>query len=182
MSSDITANSNRLFPPNAETRSSGPTTTNKKLRPSASTSFEFLYLGTLVNSRSGGGIDDRLGLDAWKLASSELHPLPPLARLANGYNGEEEEEDEEFYSPRVSLGGSGLGSRKAFATVGKIINLGSSSSYSRSTSESGSPARSHSISLSLLISWSPNRRSSQPNLRFFHQLSTTKTSGFVKWG
>uniref|UniRef100_A0A2N9IYX9 Uncharacterized protein n=1 Tax=Fagus sylvatica TaxID=28930 RepID=A0A2N9IYX9_FAGSY len=178
MSSDITANSNRLFPPNAETRSSGPTTTNKKLRPSASTSSEFLYLGTLVNSRSGGGIDDRPGLDARKLASPELHLLPPLARQANGNNGEEEEEDEEFYSLRVSLGGSGSGSRRAFAAVGKIIDLGSSSSYSCSTSESGSPAWSHSISLSPPTSWSPNRRSSQPNLRFFHQLSTTKTSGF----
>jgi hypothetical protein len=154
------------------------TTTNKKLKPSASTSSEFLYLGTLVNSRSGGEIDDRLGLDARKLASPELHPLPPLVRQANGNNREEEEEDEEFYSPRVSLGGSGLGSRRAFATVGKIIDLGSSSSYSCSTSESGSPAWSHSISLSPPISWSPNRRSSHPNLRFFHQLSTTKTSGF----
>jgi hypothetical protein len=178
MSSDITTNSNKLFPPNAETRSNGPTTTNKKLKSSASTSSEFLYLGTLVNSRNGSGIDDRPDLDAWKLASPELYLLPPLARQANGNNGEEEEEDEEFYSPRVSLGGSGSRSRRAFAVMGKIINLGSSSSYLCSTSESGSPARSHSISLSLLISWSPNRRSSQPNLRFFHQLSTTKTSGF----
>jgi hypothetical protein len=178
MSSDITANSNRLFPPNVETRSSGPTTTNKKLRPFASTSSEFLYLGTLVNSRSGGGIDDQPGLDGRKLASPELHPLPPLARQANGNNGEEEEEDEEFNSSGVSLGGSGSGSRRAFAAVGKIIDLCSSSSYSCLTSELDLPPRSHSISLCPPISWSPNRRSSQPNLRFFHQLSTTKTSGF----
>lgn len=128
-------------------------------------SSEFLYLGTLVNSR---GVDDGSyansgnagGLGTGKLDSPELHPLPPLARQCSMDGCEEEEE--EFYSPRGSLAGTGSGSRRFFLPEDKERSDSSSCSYSSSTSGSGScsPARSHSISLSSPISSSPIR--SQP--------------------
>ena len=47
--------------------------------------------------------------------------------------------------------------------MGKISDS-SSNTYLSSTSESGSPARSHSISLSSLVSWSPKPKSKEENL------------------
>lgn len=117
-----------------------------------------------MNPRGGARIDDNGGLDTRKMDSPELHPLPPLT--ASARQAEEDDEDEEFYSPKGSLGGSvsgtGSGSRRAFAAVGKISDS-SSNSYSSSTSESGSPARSHSISLSPPVSWSPKPKSREEN-------------------
>ncbi|KAK0590115.1 hypothetical protein LWI29_022877 [Acer saccharum] len=116
-------------------------TTSQKLRATrTSSSSEFLYLGTIVNSRSGAIGDDGSGGDAAVIANSnshahcespELRPLPPLLltqqasfkenpgnaamAVSSAVAGEEEEEeDEEFYSPRVSLGS---GSRREFATT-----------------------------------------------------------------
>ncbi|KAK3184648.1 hypothetical protein Dsin_031934 [Dipteronia sinensis] len=117
-------------------------TTSQKLRATrTSSSSEFLYLGTLVNSRSGAIGDDGSGGDATVITNSnshvncespELRPLPPLLlthqasfkenpgnaamAVSSAAAGEEseEEEDEEFYSPRVSLGS---GSRREFATT-----------------------------------------------------------------
>ncbi|GAB4841535.1 hypothetical protein Ancab_022250 [Ancistrocladus abbreviatus] len=118
----------------------------RKQRTASNNSSEFLYLGTLVNSR---GVDDTSGHSDGsrarraaadppprKLDSPELHPLPPLARQSAsivrqnfGTNNAElissgttlgEEEDEEFYSPRGSASGresSGSGSRRLFAAV-----------------------------------------------------------------
>ena len=117
-----------------------------------------------MNPGGGARIDDHGGLDTRKMDSPELHPLPPLT--ASARQAEEEDEDEEFYSPRGSLGGSvsgtGSGSRRTFAAMGKISDS-SSNSYSSSTSDSGSPARSHSISLSPPVSWSPKPKSREEN-------------------
>ncbi|KAJ7961732.1 Formin-like protein [Quillaja saponaria] len=169
-------NSNRLFPANTETNNG-----SRKVRATSSTSSEFLYLGTLVNSR---GIDDRPdsrhnggssggSLDTMKLESPDLQPLPPLVRQSSrqhGANGDVgstgDDEEEEFYSPKGSLGGreslsgTGSGSRRVFAAVAdenfheRSIH---SSSTSYSSSVSGSPDRSHSISLSPPVSLSPRR-------------------------
>ncbi|XP_059448590.1 formin-like protein 1 [Corylus avellana] len=149
-------NSNRLFPANVEANKNTPTGRES----------EFLYLGTLVNSR---GVDDvqrpanrrrvdDSGLNTRKLDSPELRPLPPLARhrSSDGEYEAEEEEEEEFYSPRVSLGGTDSGSRRAFV-VADEKKSSESSSVSDSSLTSGSPARSHSISLSPPVSLSPRR-------------------------
>ncbi|KAK4750855.1 hypothetical protein SAY87_004337 [Trapa incisa] len=134
-------------------------------------SSEFLYLGTIVNSR---GVEERRnadrggangGLDPRKLDSPELQPLPPLARQGYRQNGDvgstAGETEEEFYSPRGSIG-AGSGSRRVFAAA--VADLGESgrrksesSLSSSSSSTSCSPARSHSISLSPPVSLSPRR-------------------------
>ncbi|XP_058756146.1 formin-like protein 1 [Vicia villosa] len=146
-----------LFPRNVETA--------VDVNPS-----EFLYLGTVVNSRQIDVAPPRGGASvSRKLESPELRPLPPLARLPvpplppphnNTYS---DEEDEEFYSPRgsslgclESSGGTGSGSRRAFSAIAAGRN-GESSSISCSSSSFGSPAQSHSISLSPPASSSPRR-------------------------
>ncbi|XP_024017671.1 formin-like protein 1, partial [Morus notabilis] len=172
-------NSSRLFPASNAERTN---TRAQKLRTGSAASSEFLYLGTLVDSRridegvnpsSNGEREDRF--DARKMESPELHPLPPLARqnlgLNSGNNGTEvnstaDDEEEEFYSPRGSLGGrdssigTGSGSRRAFAAVAgenfKGRNSGSSEA-SRTSSCSASPDRSHSISYSPPVCSSPKR-------------------------
>ncbi|KAI3682560.1 hypothetical protein L1987_82622 [Smallanthus sonchifolius] len=160
-------------------------------RPSQS-SAEFLYLGTLVNSRGGIDATNVIGREnrrenesnLQKLDSPELRPLPPLVSVGGGgrsqsdvgYNNFEnrevesskDEEFEEFYSPRGSVG-TGSGSRTAFAGVpgdgfgsGRIIGSGTSSC---SSSSSGSPARSVSLSISPPVSLSPIRsRPKSPEL------------------
>ncbi|KAK4268118.1 hypothetical protein QN277_024818 [Acacia crassicarpa] len=116
----------RLFSDNAETGN-----TSRKVRhTSSSASSEFLYLGTVVDSRGIGGEDrgrndsrgnDNAGgaggnLDPRRMDSPELQPLPPLARQALlqqsgaerydvGSTRTTDEEEEEFYSPKGSLGG-----------------------------------------------------------------------------
>ncbi|XVF72349.1 hypothetical protein PTKIN_Ptkin12aG0114500 [Pterospermum kingtungense] len=141
-----------------------------KLRTTSTTSSEFLYLGTLVNSR--GGVDDASNnsrgnarLDLRKMDSPELQPLPPLSRQSTGRNFRDyevefvTEEEEKFYSPRGSLGGresssgTGSGSRKLFA----MKNVASSTTSSSSSSTSGSPARSQSLSISPPVSLGPRR-------------------------
>ncbi|XVE80849.1 hypothetical protein DITRI_Ditri15bG0013800 [Diplodiscus trichospermus] len=124
----------RLFPPNIP-----PSDASQKPPPppppqqppsyvSTNRSSEFLYLGTLVNSRaepqkitlpSNGGI--KLGVSSspyQKLGSPELNPLPPLPKVPTFQSGEQflrsgqmdsyennvEEEEEEFFSPRGSSG------------------------------------------------------------------------------
>ncbi|PRQ25294.1 putative concanavalin A-like lectin/glucanase domain, formin, FH2 domain-containing protein [Rosa chinensis] len=175
--------SNRFFQASNARSSSGA----HKLRTGSSTSSEFLYLGTVVNSR---GIDERVSsrgsaggaLENRKVDSPDLQPLPPLSRqcskLSNCTNAEsaepartgdeEEDEEEEFYSPRGSSGdresfnGAGSGSRRLFAAVvaGDLEERNSeTTSCSCSSSNSGSPARSHSISLSPAVSVSPRRPS-----------------------
>ncbi|KAK9057478.1 hypothetical protein SSX86_022313 [Deinandra increscens subsp. villosa] len=152
-------------------------------RPSQS-SAEFLYLGTLVNSR--GGIDaiarenreNRVdsGSNLRKLDSPELRPLPPLASVGGGgggrsqsnlgansfENGEVEsskdEEFEEFYSPRGSIG-TGSGSRNAFAAVPaenyESGRIIGSGSGSNSSSSSSSSSGSGSPVRSVSLSISP---------------------------
>ncbi|XP_022723028.1 formin-like protein 2 [Durio zibethinus] len=124
----------RLFPPNippsdASTKPPPPPPPSQQPPRYVSTnrSSEFLYLGTLVNSRvdpekttlsSNGGI--KLGVSSspyQKLGSPELNPLPPLPKvqtfqsgqqfLQNGQMGSFEnnvEDEEEFFSPRGSSG------------------------------------------------------------------------------
>nr|XP_011458124.1 PREDICTED: formin-like protein 1 [Fragaria vesca subsp. vesca] len=167
--------SSRLFQASSNARSSSGT---HKLRPGSSTSSEFLYLGTLVNSR---GIDERVSSRALesgrKVDSPDLQPLPPLSRqcskLSNCTNAEpartgddeDEEEEEEFYSPRGSSGGresfngAGSGSRRIFAAGDLEERISETTSCSCSSSNSGSPARSQSISLSPAVSLSPRRPS-----------------------
>ncbi|KAM1660803.1 hypothetical protein FF1_003694 [Malus domestica] len=167
-----------------------------KLRTGSSTSSEFLYLGTLVNSRSleervdsGGSVGRSAELETRKVDSPDLQPLPPLSRqisrLSRCKNAElgstqdrddeeeEEEEEEEFYSPRGSSGDressneNGSGSRRMLAAVaGGVFDRRSSetTSCSCSSSELGSPPRSHSISLSPPVTLSPNRRPEEPKL------------------
>ncbi|OIW02328.1 hypothetical protein TanjilG_11222 [Lupinus angustifolius] len=163
---------------NVETNSAG----NRKVINNNSTSSEFLYLGTIVNSR---GIDDRSdsranggsgnGLNPRKMDSPELRPLPPLARQGLelrrareevGSRKNVEDEEEEFYSPRGSIGGreslngTGSGSIRvlsAMAAENFVGGSSESSSSSFSSSSSASPDRSHSISLSPPVSLSPRK-------------------------
>lgn len=81
---------NRLFTPNMGA--------NKTITMGCDS--EFLYLGTLVNSqgvndnrRPADRTVDDSSLNTRKLASPELHPLPPLARHHS--NGGEDEAEEE---------------------------------------------------------------------------------------
>ncbi|WVZ16844.1 hypothetical protein V8G54_009826 [Vigna mungo] len=164
----------RLFPREASAATGG----GRKPRNTSSTSSEFLYLGTIVNSR-GGGVDELsephvTALNPRKMDSPELQPLPPLARQSSRLREETaatvEDDEEEFYSPRGSLNGregstgTGSGSRRVFSAiagenlVGRSSSESTSSSYS--SSSSASPDRSHSISLSPPVSISPRR--SQP--------------------
>ncbi|XP_050366335.1 formin-like protein 1 isoform X2 [Argentina anserina] len=179
--SDQHHSSRRLFQAGSNARSSSAT---HKLRAGSSTSSEFLYLGTLVSSR---GIDEHVSSRAAaalknssrKAESPDLQPLPPLSRqcskLSNCTNAEparatdeEEEDEEEFYSPRGSSGGresfngAGSGSRRIFAAVAAADleeRVSETTSCSSSSSNSGSPARSQSISLSPAVSLSPRRPS-----------------------
>ncbi|XP_047317536.1 formin-like protein 1 [Impatiens glandulifera] len=128
-------------------------------------SSEFLYLGTIVNSR---GIHDLHGFqnggesDTYlrKPDSPELRPLPPLGGQICRKDRVHAELDEEFSSPRGYLGAreSSTGAGRAFAAVmvesltGR--NSESSSSYS-SSSSSDSQLRSVSLSISPQISWRP---------------------------
>ncbi|XP_007049520.2 PREDICTED: formin-like protein 1 [Theobroma cacao] len=165
-------NSSRLYPNSNNNPNSNVDA--RKLRTTSTTSSEFLYLGTLVNSR--GGIDDGSNnsrgdarLDPRKMDSPELQPLPPLSRQNTGRNFRDgevqsltEEEEEEFYSPRGSLGGresssgTGSGSRRVFSAIA-AKSIQSSSTCSCSSSSSGSPARSRSLSISPPVSLSPGR-------------------------
>ncbi|KAM0051052.1 putative formin, FH2 domain-containing protein [Helianthus debilis subsp. tardiflorus] len=114
-----------------------------KLSRPSQTSAEFLYLGTIVNSRNGidgttiGIVNnhrvDGDGKKLRKLDSPELRPLPPLASVGAGgvrimsnlgnnnfenveVESSKDEEFEEFYSPRGSIG-TGSGSRTTFGGV-----------------------------------------------------------------
>ncbi|KAK7295238.1 hypothetical protein RJT34_18143 [Clitoria ternatea] len=156
-----TSSANKIFrsdsnlrrpPPNAETAIE-----RRKLRHTASsTSSEFLYLGTVVNSHL---IEDAADSDDQKMESPELRPLPPLSRQASLLHpplppprDDAASTEDEFYSPRgSSLGGSGRtasGSRRVFA--GR-----SACSSPRSSNSSASPDGSHSPRLSPPASSSP---------------------------
>ncbi|PWA40619.1 formin, FH2 domain-containing protein [Artemisia annua] len=125
-------------------------------------------------------------LNVRKLDSPELRPLPPLGggvgvsgivgrsesslRNVNYANSSEADEEgfDEFYSPRESIG-TRSGSRSAFASVPvesyeekRGMESGSSSC---SSSSSGSPVRSVSLSISPPVSLSPIRsRPKSPDL------------------
>ncbi|KAJ0054288.1 hypothetical protein Pint_03137 [Pistacia integerrima] len=165
--SNSNSNSTRSYAPNVE-----PINT-RKLRTTRTSSSEFLYLGTLVNSR--GGIDDSSTTDSRvnSCVSPELRPLPPLAQQASFRENHNEnadvassmaEEEEEFYSPRISLGGTGTGSgsRREFASLANGESIGGRNSDSSSCSCSSSSSRSLSASISPPISLSPKRSESEP--------------------
>ncbi|XXG44865.1 hypothetical protein AAC387_Pa02g0104 [Persea americana] len=132
------------------------------------TGAEFLYLGTVVNSRGvdreGGVSSDAVARNSpyQKLGSPELHPLPPLARqlhpnfvknAAGGatakVGGEGGDEEEEFFSPRVSLGGKeslgGMSFQMGLAAEVEKCGIGSLNSTTPSypSSNSESPVQSH---------------------------------------
>ncbi|KAE9595775.1 putative formin, FH2 domain-containing protein [Lupinus albus] len=172
----------RLFPRsdnNVEATGNG----NRKVRHASSISSEFLYLGTVVNSRgiedlsdsrvnacSGAGL-----INPRKMDSPELQPLPPLARQSSELRrareevvstATAEEDEEEFYSPKGSIGGggssngTGSGSRRVLSEMAAENFVGGSSdssSSSFSSSSFASPDRSHSISLSPPVSISPRK-------------------------
>uniref|UniRef100_A0A5B6ZW66 Formin-like protein n=1 Tax=Davidia involucrata TaxID=16924 RepID=A0A5B6ZW66_DAVIN len=179
----------RLFPPNTATSDGG----HKPPGNASNTSSEFLYLGTLVNSRGTDGDDHNAANSSkaaatsvsgyQKLGSPELHPLPPLPRQnfrQNHRNAEvgafvddEDDGEEEFFSPRGSSGGRGSpvgigsGSRRGFQPV-KAENFGSRSSNSRTasypSSNSASPTHSMSSSPSMPLNLSPRSlRSKSPD-------------------
>ncbi|KAK8930946.1 Formin-like protein 1 [Platanthera zijinensis] len=98
------SDSDRLFPPNSAASDSRKPSAN-----SGPVSSEFLYLGTLVNSR--GRTEEVPGTAApvpttspgQNLGSPELRPLPPLARVVRRVNGDGGfSSEEEFYSPSGS--------------------------------------------------------------------------------
>ncbi|GMH02420.1 hypothetical protein Nepgr_004259 [Nepenthes gracilis] len=146
----------------------------RKQRTASNTSSDFLYLGTLMNSRSidgsggrggsgnsGGGSGSQRTLEPRKLDSPELQPLPPLGQRQSYWNAEAAEE--EFYSPRGSASGrgsSGSGSQRVLAAVQTENLANNENSFSSSSSSTCSPARSISVSISPPVSNSP--KSSKP--------------------
>ncbi|XP_043720164.1 formin-like protein 1 [Telopea speciosissima] len=161
------SDSHRLFP--AHTAPSDGH--HHKVRGISATSSEFLYLGTLVNSRGidgdgeGGAAGAGAGIGSGespyrKLGSPELHPLPPLSRQTFSQsfeNAEEgtsgEEGEEEFYSPRGSAGSkespalTGSSSRRAFqSVVAENFESRSSNSSTPSYPSSGSASPNSSLS------------------------------------
>ncbi|KAF3451073.1 hypothetical protein FNV43_RR07162 [Rhamnella rubrinervis] len=163
----------RLYPPNTAT-SDG----SHKSRGTPNTSSEFLYLGTLVNSRgvdpesaansSNAGV--KIGVSAspyQKLGSPELKPLPPLPKhnfkqsYRNSQVGSDDDDEEEFFSPRGSAESpsrNGSSSQRVFQSVG-VDNFGSRSFNSRTPSypcsKSPSPTTSVSNNLSPTSNLSP---------------------------
>ncbi|KAE8702919.1 Formin-like protein 1 [Hibiscus syriacus] len=129
----------RLFPPNippsdASQKSPPPPPPPPHQPPryvSTNRSSEFLYLGTLVNTRVdaatttttlSGNVGIKLGVTSspyQKLGSPDLNPLPPLPKVQNFPSGEQfiqvppmssfqtnvEVEEDEFFSPRGSSHG-----------------------------------------------------------------------------
>ncbi|KAJ4757954.1 Formin-like protein [Rhynchospora pubera] len=97
--------SHRLFPPGSALSDSEKPPAVSNSNPHSS---EFLYLGTLVDSRTRHAEDPDLqfGSPYRKLGSPELHPLPPLSQQCR-YNADAtitspSSSEEEFYSPRGS--------------------------------------------------------------------------------
>nr|XP_009389163.1 PREDICTED: formin-like protein 1 [Musa acuminata subsp. malaccensis] len=138
---DARSDSLRFFPPDT-TASDGrklSATSSAAPAPAGTAGSEFLYLGTLVNSRgranessaaqpaAGGGSPYR------KLGSPELRPLPPLPRQFQTTEGGRSS-SEEFYSPKNSPGGKGssaagpASSSKKPALGSKMERCGSRSS------------------------------------------------------
>ncbi|PKA55947.1 Formin-like protein 1 [Apostasia shenzhenica] len=137
------SDSDRLFPPNAAASDSRKPSAN-----SGPVSAEFLYLGTLVNSRSQAEESTAAAAPAEPLASSpELRPLPPLARQVLRENGEVGfcfSSEDEFYSPGGSPGKKGKSGGKLAAPPdkrGSTVSTLSSPSYPSSNAAS-SPSRS----------------------------------------
>ncbi|XP_059655448.1 formin-like protein 1 [Cornus florida] len=175
----------RLFPPNVTASDVGHRPPSHNV---SSTSSEFLYLGTLVNSRgtdethvvnpSNDGASTVTGYQ--KLGSPELHPLPPLPRQNYRHNAgvgpfrdNEDDEDDEFFSPRGSSDGKqspiGLESNsgREFRAVERE-KFGSRSSNSGTasypSSNSASPTQTMSSSPSVpLISTPRSLRSKSPD-------------------
>ncbi|KAK6937922.1 Formin, FH2 domain [Dillenia turbinata] len=153
-----------------------------KRRAASATSSDFLYLGTLVNSRGvdSGANNQNSSVQSFsprKFDSPELRPLPPLAqqRISEQNEGNRdvrsggEEDSEVFYSPRGSSGGressigTGSGSRRMFTGIAAdnlVAGSSDSSSSSYTSSSSGSPTRS--ISLSISPPGSASRRPKSP--------------------
>ncbi|KAL8143782.1 hypothetical protein V2J09_016814 [Rumex salicifolius] len=181
--SDAVSRSDRTRPPaTSETLPVPP----KRPRNSSNNSAEFLYLGTLANSRGvdsagnnggaarrgGGGVG---GFEPRKLDSPDLQPLPPLARQSmrpnlEGISSAQEDEEEEFYSPRGSASGRGSfigvdsGSRRVFASVQaeQLIQNDSSNATSSSSGSSSSDTCSPARSLSISPALSASPKSSKP--------------------
>ncbi|PON46698.1 Formin, FH2 domain containing protein [Parasponia andersonii] len=159
----------RLYPPNTATSDA----IHKSRATPSNNSSEFLYLGTLVNSRgveqenaaNSSNAPVRLGVSAspyQKLGSPELKPLPPLPKHnfrrsnRNGQVGsdDDEEEEEEFFSPRGSDGSpgrTGSTSQRELQSL-RVDSFGSRSFISRTPSHPYSKSPSPSISVSTTLS------------------------------
>ncbi|XP_020593350.1 formin-like protein 1 [Phalaenopsis equestris] len=93
------SDSDRLFPPNSAASDRKPSAN------SGPVSSEFLYLGTLVNSRGQEDSSSAPPLFPPPASSPELRPLPPLTRHVRKGNGDGGfSSEEEFYSPSGSPG------------------------------------------------------------------------------
>lgn len=153
-----------LYPQNTAT-SDGP----PKLSGTPSTSTEFLYFGTLVNSRvveqvKVANSSNRTGLKIGVSGSPELRPLPPLPKHnvnQSHKNFEGGSDGDEFFSPRESTASPGRiesSSRRVFKSIG-VDNFGSRSCNSRTTSypcsKSPSPTTSVSNTSSPRLNLSP---------------------------
>ncbi|XP_028780136.1 formin-like protein 2 isoform X2 [Neltuma alba] len=174
------SNSLRLCPPNTLTSDGiGSHKPRSKSCTSAGTSSEFLYLGTVVNSREACG---RLSMGPCaapyqRLGSPDLKPLPPLPPHRNRGTGEDEEE-EEFFSPRRSSGrrlspvrtGSGRVLRLGMDRLG-IGSRSFNSTTPRACSNSASATSSPCLNLSPRHSSEP-----QPPMR-----SSSPSSPEVSW-
>lgn len=128
----VLSDNHRLFPANLTTSDgrklsgSAPTATATSV---SNTSSDFVYLGTVVNSRGTTSVETSddvmfgVGSPFQKLSSPELRPLPPLSKhsrhvFVNAEGGCSS--DDEFYSPRGSAAERDTycptpgGSRRAF--------------------------------------------------------------------
>ncbi|KAM4105754.1 hypothetical protein ACB094_04G016300 [Castanea mollissima] len=169
-----------LYPPHLATSDGTRKPRCSSSLPSHSNSSEFLYLGTLPDSRAP---NDETVINSstlqnstithlppstqyHKLGSPELKPLPPLpkhnfgpiyrnAEMGSSGNEEEEEEEEEFFSPRGSSGRkdqSPVFNGSSSQRVFNVENFGSRSFNSRTPSYPCSNSASPASSVSNSVS------------------------------
>ncbi|KAK1272144.1 Formin-like protein 1 [Acorus gramineus] len=124
----------------------GPKSASSAAASVSGQSSEFLYLGTLVNSRGANPCDAPAGSSPYKkLSSPELRPLPPLSlhQFKKSHSNAEHNRssDEEFHSVWGSVGetppSGSSGGKVPVEKTGKSLNPGSLSQSSPSPMENG---------------------------------------------
>ncbi|CAK9183215.1 unnamed protein product [Ilex paraguariensis] len=173
----------RLFPPNTATSDAISDPQPHRNVPNSS---EFLYLGTVVDSREVNEDNDHKTSNSinasassvsvyQRLGSPELHPLPPLPRQNYGNANvasfqDDEDNEEEFFSPRGSSSDdknspnvTRSGSRRGFEGL-EADNIENRSSNLYPYSNCVSPTHSMSSSPSMILNLSPGSfRSKSPD-------------------